>query len=131
MGRISCIEVENFKSYAGQQVIPFHDRFNAVIGPNGAGKSNLMEAICFVLGIQAKSIRSGALKDLIFKAERVGGKGGGAAAQRLSARVTLVYTVDEHDVTEFESLDEGGVDGTAELVGDWRRHSAHDMGYCA
>ena len=119
MGRISRIEVENFKSYAGQQKIPFHDRFNAVIGPNGAGKSNLMEAICFVLGIQAKSIRSERLKDLIFKAERAGGKGGGAAARaaaaRLSARVTLVYTVDEHDVAEFASLDEGGIDGAAEL----------------
>ena len=119
MGRISRIEVENFKSYAGQQAIPFHDRFNAVIGPNGAGKSNLMEAICFVLGIQAKSIRSERLKDLIFKAERAGGKGGGAAARaaaaRLSARVTLVYTVDEHDVAEFASLDEGGIDGAAEL----------------
>ena len=45
MGRISCIEVENFKSYAGQQKIPFHDRFNAVIGPNGAGKSTLFKMI--------------------------------------------------------------------------------------
>lgn len=47
MGRLIRIEAENFKSYAGNQVIgPFKD-FTAVIGPNGAGKSNLMDAIRF------------------------------------------------------------------------------------
>lgn len=47
MGRLIRIETENFKSYAGAQVIgPFKD-FTAVIGPNGAGKSNLMDAIRF------------------------------------------------------------------------------------
>lgn len=47
MGRLIRIEAENFKSYAGAQVIgPFKD-FTAVIGPNGAGKSNLMDAIRF------------------------------------------------------------------------------------
>lgn len=45
MGRLIRIEAENFKSYAGAQVIgPFKD-FTAVVGPNGAGKSNLMDAI--------------------------------------------------------------------------------------
>lgn len=45
MGRLIRIEAENFKSYAGTQIIgPFKD-FTAVIGPNGAGKSNLMDAI--------------------------------------------------------------------------------------
>lgn len=38
MGYIDRIEVENFKSYYGTQIIgPFKD-FTAVIGPNGAGK---------------------------------------------------------------------------------------------
>jgi len=37
MGKISHLEVFNFKSYAGKQVIgPFKD-FTAVIGPNGSG----------------------------------------------------------------------------------------------
>ena len=45
MGRLIKIEAENFKSYAGKQIIgPFKD-FTAVIGPNGSGKSNLMDAI--------------------------------------------------------------------------------------
>lgn len=48
MGRLLRIEAENFKSYAGTQVIgPFKD-FTAVIGPNGAGKSNLMDAIRYI-----------------------------------------------------------------------------------
>lgn len=57
MGRISHLEVFNFKSYKGKQLIgPFKD-FTAVIGPNGAGKSNLMDAISFVLGIGSRHLR--------------------------------------------------------------------------
>lgn len=38
MGKLIRIEVENFKSYKGQQIIgPFH-QFTSVIGPNGSGK---------------------------------------------------------------------------------------------
>ncbi|KAK4047981.1 Structural maintenance of chromosomes protein 1 [Microbotryomycetes sp. JL201] len=61
------LEVYNFKSYKGQQTIgPFFD-FTAVIGPNGAGKSNLMDAISFVLGVRSTTLRSSALKDLIYR----------------------------------------------------------------
>lgn len=43
MGRIDRIELENFKSYKGKQVIgPFHN-FTAVIGPNGAGKNVVLD----------------------------------------------------------------------------------------
>ena len=70
MGRIDRLEVENFKSYAGKQVIgPFNEAFSAVIGPNGAGKSNVMDAVCFVLGLPSRSIRADKLKDLIFRVE--------------------------------------------------------------
>ncbi|KWU43079.1 hypothetical protein RHOSPDRAFT_20134, partial [Rhodotorula sp. JG-1b] len=48
---------------------PFHS-FTAVIGPNGAGKSNLMDAISFVLGVRSASLRSTALKDLIYRSGR-------------------------------------------------------------
>ncbi|GAA5851241.1 hypothetical protein JCM8547_004180 [Rhodosporidiobolus lusitaniae] len=64
------LELYNFKSYRGQQTIgPFHS-FTAVIGPNGAGKSNLMDAISFVLGVRSASLRSTALKDLIYRSGR-------------------------------------------------------------
>ncbi|KAK8467977.1 hypothetical protein PHAVU_007G192600 [Phaseolus vulgaris] len=65
-GRIHCLEVDNFKSYKGFQMIgPFYD-FTAVIGPNGAGKSNLMDAISFVLGVRTGQLRGAQLKDLIY-----------------------------------------------------------------
>ncbi|BGP39995.1 Structural maintenance of chromosomes protein 1 [Rhodotorula kratochvilovae] len=64
------LECYNFKSYRGRQTIgPFHS-FTAVIGPNGAGKSNLMDAISFVLGVRSASLRSTALKDLIYRSGR-------------------------------------------------------------
>lgn len=56
MGKIIRLEVDNFKSYKGFQVIgPFKD-FTAIIGPNGAGKSNLMDAISFVVGGADKAL---------------------------------------------------------------------------
>lgn len=65
-GKIHRIELENFKSYKGHQVIgPFFD-FTAIIGPNGAGKSNLMDAISFVLGVRTGQLRGAQLKDLIY-----------------------------------------------------------------
>jgi structural maintenance of chromosome 1 len=65
-GKIHRLEIENFKSYKGFQVIgPFSD-FTAIIGPNGAGKSNLMDAISFVLGVRIIHLRGSQLKDLIY-----------------------------------------------------------------
>ncbi|KAL4571973.1 hypothetical protein LXL04_018741 [Taraxacum kok-saghyz] len=68
-GKIHRIELENFKSYKGHQVIgPFND-FTAIIGPNGSGKSNLMDAISFVLGVRTGQLRGAQLKDLIYAFE--------------------------------------------------------------
>uniref|UniRef100_A0A9J8B552 Structural maintenance of chromosomes protein 1A n=1 Tax=Cyprinus carpio carpio TaxID=630221 RepID=A0A9J8B552_CYPCA len=40
MGYLKLIEIENFKSYKGRQIIgPFH-KFTAIIGPNGSGSSS-------------------------------------------------------------------------------------------
>ena len=51
MGKIIQLELTNFKSYKGTQIIGPFDDFTAIIGPNGSGKSNILDAICFVLGI--------------------------------------------------------------------------------
>ena len=46
------ITVDGFKSYAKRTDITGFDReFNAITGGNGHGKSNVLDAICFVLGI--------------------------------------------------------------------------------
>eukprot|EP00752_Nemacystus_decipiens_P006829 g6131.t1 len=91
---------ENFKSYAGTQIIgPFKD-FTAVIGPNGAGKSNLMDAISFVLGVQSKHLRSTKLSDLVFRAD-------GAVPSSRRAMVKVVYMIGEgEEVDTQEAGDE-------------------------
>jgi len=50
---IQEIILEGFKSYATRTVISGWDaEFNAITGLNGSGKSNILDAICFVLGIE-------------------------------------------------------------------------------
>ncbi|MAH98918.1 MAG: chromosome segregation protein SMC [Euryarchaeota archaeon] len=80
------IEVENFKSFGGQTVIPFERGFTAITGPNGSGKSNCGDAIGFVLGPKStKSLRASNVSELIFN----GGKAG-SPAKHMSA--TLVFS---------------------------------------
>ncbi|KAJ9093054.1 hypothetical protein QFC21_006547 [Naganishia friedmannii] len=62
------LELCDFKSYRGEQVIDFGPSyFTCIIGPNGSGKSNLMDAISFVLGVKSNQLRSNILKDLIYR----------------------------------------------------------------
>lgn len=49
---IEEIIIDGFKSYSTRTVISgFDPKFNAITGLNGSGKSNILDAICFVLGI--------------------------------------------------------------------------------
>jgi len=86
-------QVENFKSYRGRQRIGPFGGFTAVIGPNGSGKSNLMDALSFVLGVRARQLRGGTLRDLLHSS----GVGAAAVAAAASeppltrARVELVF----------------------------------------
>ena len=46
------IIIDGFKSYAQKTVVSgFDPHFNAITGLNGSGKSNILDSICFVLGI--------------------------------------------------------------------------------
>jgi chromosome segregation protein len=85
------IELENFKSFGGEMVIPFDMGFTAITGPNGSGKSNCGDAIQFVLGPKStKALRASNVSELIFN-----GGGRGKAAKQMS--VTLVFAnVPEH-----------------------------------
>lgn len=79
------IELENFKSFGGEIVIPFEEGFTAITGPNGSGKSNCGDAIQFVLGPKStRSLRASNVSELIYN-----GGGGGKAARNMSA--TLVF----------------------------------------
>lgn len=47
------ISLDGFKSYAQRvDINGFDPQFNAITGLNGSGKSNILDSICFVLGIQ-------------------------------------------------------------------------------
>ena len=50
--RVIEVVIDGFKSYAARTVITGWDpSFNSITGLNGSGKSNILDAICFVLGI--------------------------------------------------------------------------------
>ena len=49
---IKSIVLDGFKSYAQRtEVSGFDCNFNAITGLNGSGKSNILDSICFLLGI--------------------------------------------------------------------------------
>ncbi|XP_053742034.1 structural maintenance of chromosomes protein 1B isoform X1 [Synchiropus splendidus] len=65
MGYLRQIVVENFKSWRGKRVLGPFEQFHCVIGTNGSGKSNVMDAISFVIGERAATLRVKHLRDLI------------------------------------------------------------------
>ncbi|KAI9761095.1 MAG: hypothetical protein M4579_001247 [Chaenotheca gracillima] len=86
--RVVEVVIDGFKSYAVRTVISGWDEsFNSITGLNGSGKSNILDAICFVLGITNMStVRAQNLQDLIYKRGQAG---------VTKASVTIVF--DNHD----------------------------------
>eukprot|EP00127_Corallochytrium_limacisporum_P001807 Clim_evm14s84 gene=Clim_evmTU14s84 len=78
------VVIDGFKSYARRvQVGKFDRHFNAITGFNGSGKSNILDSICFVLGISNMgSIRASSMNDLVYKQGQAGVN---------KASVTLVF----------------------------------------
>ncbi|XP_015189137.1 PREDICTED: structural maintenance of chromosomes protein 2 [Polistes dominula] len=71
---IKSMVLEGFKSYGKRiEINNFDKEFNAVTGFNGSGKSNILDAICFVLGITNLSqVRATSLQDLVYKSGQAG-----------------------------------------------------------
>lgn len=71
---IQEIIIDGFKSYAQKTVVSgFDPQFNAITGLNGTGKSNILDSICFVLGISNLSqVRVGNLQELVYKQGQAG-----------------------------------------------------------
>ncbi|KAJ2474026.1 Structural maintenance of chromosomes protein 2 [Coemansia sp. RSA 2322] len=80
--------IDGFKSYAARTHITGWDQeFNAITGLNGSGKSNILDAICFVLGIRNyKLLRANNIQDLIYKRGQAG---------IIKASVTVVFRNNE------------------------------------
>ena len=72
--RVIELVLDGYKSYAVRTVISnWDDSFNAITGLNGSGKSNILDAICFVLGItNMTTVRAQNLQDLIYKRGQAG-----------------------------------------------------------
>ncbi|NXW73080.1 SMC2 protein, partial [Hirundo rustica] len=71
---IKSIVLEGFKSYAQRtEIKDFDPLFNAITGLNGSGKSNILDSICFVLGINnLTQVRASNLQDLVYKNGQAG-----------------------------------------------------------
>ncbi|KAG6868858.1 hypothetical protein C0993_008987 [Termitomyces sp. T159_Od127] len=72
--RIEELILEGFKSYPVRtQITGWDPSFNAITGLNGSGKSNILDAICFVLGItNMQTMRASNQQDLIYKRGQAG-----------------------------------------------------------
>ncbi|KAL5438563.1 hypothetical protein PMIN07_003874 [Paraphaeosphaeria minitans] len=72
--KIVELVIDGYKSYATRTVIRDWDSsFNAITGLNGSGKSNILDSICFVLGLtNLSSVRASNLQDLIYKRGQAG-----------------------------------------------------------
>ena len=61
--------LDGWKTYGGRVVVKgFDPEFNAIVGKNGHGKSNMLDGICFVLGIsKSEDMRAPSADDLIYR----------------------------------------------------------------
>uniref|UniRef100_A0A1I7THU0 SMC_N domain-containing protein n=1 Tax=Caenorhabditis tropicalis TaxID=1561998 RepID=A0A1I7THU0_9PELO len=64
---IKSIHLDGFKSYQKHtDITGFSPQFNAITGYNGSGKSNVLDSICFILGInKLDNIRAKSMSELI------------------------------------------------------------------
>ena len=71
---IKEVIIDGFKSYSERTVIQdWDEQFNCITGLNGSGKSNILDAICFVLGITSMvTVRVRNQQDLIYKRGQAG-----------------------------------------------------------
>ncbi|KAH8372776.1 hypothetical protein KR009_004687 [Drosophila setifemur] len=71
---VKKLVLDGFKSYGRRTEIEgFDPEFTAITGLNGSGKSNILDSICFVLGISnLQNVRASALQDLVYKNGQAG-----------------------------------------------------------
>lgn len=111
--RLAKLTLTGFKSFADKTEILFDQPVIGIVGPNGCGKSNVVDAIKWVLGEQsAKSLRGGAMLDVIFN---------GSATRKPSGVAAVTLTFDNptrDDGSRLLDLDSDQVDVTRQLYRD-------------
>lgn len=108
--RITELIIDGFKSYAVRTVITGWDAtFNAITGLNGSGKSNILDAICFCLGIGRFELlrASGGASDLIYKRGQAG---------ITKASVTLVFDSGDKSKSPIGFEDYATISVTRQIV---------------
>ncbi|KAM9167409.1 structural maintenance of chromosomes protein 2 [Mergus octosetaceus] len=98
---IKSIVLDGFKSYAQRtEINGFDPLFNAITGLNGSGKSNILDSICFVLGItNLTQVRAANLQDLVYK-------NGQAGVSKATVSIIFDNTDRKRSPLGFESCDE-------------------------
>lgn len=107
--RVKEIVIDGFKSYAKRTVIsPWDPQFNCITGLNGSGKSNILDAICFVLGITSMStVRAQNQQDLIYKRGQAG---------VTKASVSIVFDNTDKTKSPLDYMDEDVITVTRQVV---------------
>jgi chromosome segregation protein len=101
--RLSRLTLAGFKSFADPTEFRFDAPITGIVGPNGCGKSNVVDAIKWVLGERsAKSLRGGAMLDVIF-AGSASRKPGGHASVTLTFDNPRLATPIDRDVPEISA----------------------------
>jgi len=101
--RLTKIKLAGFKSFVDPTSVTFPSNLTGVVGPNGCGKSNVVDAIKWVLGERsAKSLRGGAMLDVIF-AGSASRKPGGHASVMLTFDNPRLATPIDRDVPEISA----------------------------
>jgi len=93
--------LEGFKSYAQRtEVNGFDSMFNAITGLNGSGKSNILDGICFLLGITNLSqVRATSLQELVYK-------NGQAGVTKATVSITFDNSNKKQSPLGYEQYDE-------------------------
>jgi chromosome segregation protein len=108
--RIKEIELDNFKSFGKQTLVPLLNGFTTISGPNGSGKSNIVDSLLFALGLSStRSMRAERLPDLLNN-----------LSGRNEAKVTVRFTNDqgeELEITRRIRVKDNGYTSTYQLNG--------------
>lgn len=106
---IKRVILDGFKSYANRTVVDnFDPEFNAITGLNGSGKSNILDSICFVLGItNLTQVRAKTLQELVYKNGQAG---------VTKASVSIVFDNTNKDQSPVGYADQDEITVTRQVV---------------
>jgi len=106
---IEEVIIDGFKSYSTRTVVgKFDPQFTAITGLNGSGKSNILDSICFVLGItNLQQVRVHNLQELVYKQGQAG---------ITKASVSIVFNNENRDCSPHGYAEHKKITVTRQIV---------------